>query len=345
MVAALPYLLGFHPEESIVLVGLRGHSEVVVTIRGDLPDPAAEPVGGRAMAAHLARSAVTDGVTHAVVIVVTRAGDPGSLPRRRLAEHTARALRGHGLTVLDQLCVRDGRYWSYTCADRGCCPPEGTVPPPVGGGSVAVGTVAAGRVVLPGRPALVATLEPARADPDLERAFGGAGSAQDALARRRGLAVAAAEGVTAIAAEVVRRADGGGVLTAGAVASHAVALALPAVRDGCLRWIGGPLSGAAESLWLELARRALPAYVAPAATILGMYAYARGDGAFARVCTDRALKCDPAYALAELLNDALDYGISPPDIVRMANSVVAALAGDGPAGGEPGCQPASGGDG
>jgi hypothetical protein len=72
-----------------------------------------------------------------------------------------------------------------------------------------------------------------------------------------------------------------------------------------------------------------------------MYAYARGDGAFARVCADRALECDPAYTLAGLLNDALDYGISPPDIVRMA----ASLLSEGLAGQEPGCQPASGGDG
>jgi hypothetical protein len=320
---------------------VRRHSDVALTIRGDLPQPGAEPAGAQAMAAQLARSASHEDITTAVVIVVTGAPDSGGLPRRRLAEHTARALRGHGLAVLDQICVRNGRWWSYTCTERACCPPEGNMPPAAVAAPLAAGAVAQGRVVLSGRPALVAILGPAPADPEAERAFAAAGSAQDALARRRGLAVAAADGLVAIAAEVTARAEGGGWLKTGAVASHAVALALPAVRDGCLRWIDGPLAGAAESLWLELARRALPAYTAPAATVLGMYAFARGDGAYARVCADRALECDPAYALAGLLNDALDYGITPPDIVRMATSLVSR----GVAGHKPGCQPATGGDG
>ncbi|MFD0787811.1 DUF4192 family protein, partial [Micromonospora azadirachtae] len=44
LLAAVPYLLGFHPADSVVVVAMRGR-RVVFAARADLPDPAEDPVG------------------------------------------------------------------------------------------------------------------------------------------------------------------------------------------------------------------------------------------------------------------------------------------------------------
>jgi hypothetical protein len=95
-------------------------------------------------------------------------------------------------------------------------------------------------------------------------------------------------------------------------------------------WIGGELAGAAEGLWLELVRRGVPPYAAAPAALLGLYAYGRGDGAFAGLCADRALASDPGYVLAGLIQEALDFGIAPEDITRIAAALVSGGEADVP---------------
>jgi hypothetical protein len=46
-------------------------------------------------------------------------------------------------------------------------------------------------------------------------------------------------------------------------------------------------------------------------TLLATYSWWHGDGALARVALDRALRCDPGYRLARLLELMLDEGIRP----------------------------------
>ena len=62
---------------------------------------------------------------------------------------------------------------------------------------------------------------------------------------------------------------------------------------------------------VTLAQHATDEHAAPILTVLAAYTWWHGDGALARVALDRALRCDPGYRLARLLELMLDEGIRP----------------------------------
>ena len=49
----------------------------------------------------------------------------------------------------------------------------------------------------------------------------------------------------------------------------------------------------------------------PALSVLASFTWWRGDGALARVALARALRCDPDYRLAQLLEQMVDLAIRP----------------------------------
>jgi hypothetical protein len=59
-----------------------------------------------------------------------------------------------------------------------------------------------------------------------------------------------------------------------------------------------------------LCRLAPDEHAAPVLTVLASHGWWRGDGIIARVALDRAVRCDPAYRLAVLLEQMLDLGLA-----------------------------------
>ena len=150
MVAAVPYLLGFHPADSVVVVAVRGR-RVVFAARGDLPAPGADP--GPA-ARHLAQVVARQDADAATVV--------GYGPAARVTgvvDAIGDALTAAGLVVLDALRVTEGRWFSYLCVEPSCCPPEGTSYDPAAS-QVSAAAVFAGQVALPDRAALAAQVSP-----------------------------------------------------------------------------------------------------------------------------------------------------------------------------------------
>src|SRR2546430_6256069 len=151
LLAIVPYLLGFHPADSAVVLGLRD-KKIIFQVRGDLPPPADVTV----FAEHYAEIVARQRATRAVVLgygagpVVT----PVVLALRA-------ALTGRGVPVVDVLRIADGRYWSYLCHEPTCCPPEGR-PYDVASSPVAAAAVVEGCVALPSRKALEGRLAPVR---------------------------------------------------------------------------------------------------------------------------------------------------------------------------------------
>lgn len=325
MVAAIPYLLGFHPRESVVAVGLRGRRRrVCLAIRLDLPPPPGERDAADLIAAHLRNARASQ----AVLVVITEdtpAGAPAPgpgprLPREALISTLRGALTGARIDIHDALCIRSGRWWSYTCADPACCPPEGL---PVPAGSVtalAAATAADGVVVLPDREALEQTVAPAepRPSPRRRRLFDAAAAAHRDEVAAVGAGAAKAAVVEELAALIERRAERSEPLPLEQAARIAAALTDLDTRDACIRWLTAPLADIAEGLWRELVRTAPPTYVAAPATLLALHAYARGDGAFARICANRALADDPTCAMARLVHVSLDRGLGPSQIRELA---------------------------
>ncbi|MFI6474769.1 DUF4192 domain-containing protein [Streptomyces sp. NPDC050516] len=133
---ALPYLMGFHPTDSVVLVALHGESgRFGGRVRVGLP---ASPQEWSDIAEQLADCLVTGSERRGPRpdgIVVFLCQDPSSggtgrevMDRLRpLAQRLRVACGGLDVPVLEALCISDGRYWSYCCPDTRCCPPEGNV--------------------------------------------------------------------------------------------------------------------------------------------------------------------------------------------------------------------------
>jgi hypothetical protein len=332
IITAIPYLLGFHPEESVVAVGLRGRrSRVCLTLRFDLPQratPDAAPSDSAPSESVLADLLVGQlrrgGAEQAVVVVLTEGGD-APMPRRELATALNSSLRRARIGVRDLLCVRGGRWWSYLCEEPECCPPEGRPVPESAPDALVAAMVVEGRVVHAGRDELAATVAAAPRDDEATwlRCFADA----EKQHRQRAVPAIARHTVLGEIETAVRaRAEASSHLPDEDAARFCVALTELELRDACLRWLDGPLADGAESLWRELVRAAVPPYAAAPATLLGLHAYARGDGTLAQICLGRALADDPVYTLALLVREGLDGGIPPAEIRKLAACVEAAEA-------------------
>jgi hypothetical protein len=328
LLAAVPYLLGFHPADSVVVVGLSG-TRVVFTARADLPPPEMPPDQAVALADQLGEVLAGQRVEVALIIGY---GEGSAVTRTVFPLRDA--LRGYGVSVGEMLRADDGRYWSYLCESVRCCPADGT-PYDVTRTEVAAAATYAGQVALPDRAALERSLTPvegaereamerateqaaqqaarepaAGREPDTDvdqNASEGHGSADpaDHGDRRRA-------GVRALTLAVRRYADGGR-LTDDELARLTLLLVHVDVRDLC--WaritVAGDRLDAHLQLWRDVTRRARADLVAAPATLLAYASWRSGNGALAWIAVQRALETNPAYSLARLLGQALDRALPP----------------------------------
>ena len=293
LLAAVPYLLGFHPAQSVVVVGISAR-QLTFAARADLP-PAGQPPGE--LADYLCDVVLRQDV-HAAMLV-------GYGPADRVEPVLLAIRQALPFPVYEVLRATDGRFWSYSCADPSCCSPEGT-PFDVTASEVAAAAAYSGAVALPDRAALAAQVAPID------------GPARDAMRRatecahRRlsGLTVGQAgrAGAEALSA-AVERYRAGGVLTDDEVASLTVLLRQLPVRDRAWDLITEPELHVA--LWTDIARRAEPDLVAPPASLLAFAAWRAGDGALSAVAVERALVAEPTYSMALLVGDMLFTGTPP----------------------------------
>jgi len=313
----LPHLLGFHPRESIVLIGLGGKSgrRVRMTARADIPPPEHD----RSMARMLAGKVSTARPVGALVLVVSEASDELAgnrhrLPHRHLVDETCRALERSGVLVADTVLVRGGRWWAYDRADPGV----GT-PLPGGVSELEVASIATGTVVAADRDDLAAVIgrPPGHDAPAMAAACAriGVGLSTDLL--DTGPEPVGLESWAAIMAGVDRCRVGASLripLADEDVARIVWGLRDVVVRDLALELALGDEPAAVEQLWTECTRRAPAPLDAAPATLLAVCAYLRGDGAMANIALDRALTSAPGYGLAGLLRDALDACVTPADL-------------------------------
>jgi hypothetical protein len=296
LLAAVPYLLGFHPSDSLVVIGL-ADARIVGMLRTDLPPP--EHTG--TVAGELTEVLVAHKVELALLIGYGTGArvTPGLAALRD-------ALYDAGIGIGEMLRTEDGRYWSYLCDSPDCCPPDGTPYDPAGTEIAAVATYA-GRVALPDRATLAGTVAPVEGRERIAAARAtdrvAAALPTDPGTRRR----CAGQKLTA----AVRCLAAGGHLSDDHVAHLALLARDIPVRD---RW-WARVAGAGEAIeahigvWTEVTRRARADLVPGPATLLAFAAWRTGDGSLARVAVDRALAADPGYNLASLLSRALDHAL------------------------------------
>jgi hypothetical protein len=294
LIAAVPYLLGFVPVDSLVVVVLGGsRHEVVLVQRGDLAGLTPR------VQAQLAGAARQSGGDSAAVILF---GDVGE---QAVAWSVGSRLEAAGIRLLDVLQVRDRRWTSLLCDDPTCCPPEGRPLPEVGT-TVGEATLAyLGLTVEPGRDQVADRLAPdpperrAAVRAELDRVPDGSPS----------------DGLDLVRAAIRRAPDGpvSPVLAAQCLA----AIADFRVRDCLLDTSVRADADAAARLWAELTRCAPDGSVAPAAVLVAAAAYVAGEGVLAAVALERAQSDDPDHVLAAQLSMLLANGFPPADIRRV----------------------------
>jgi hypothetical protein len=132
---ALPYLMGFHPDDSIVMVALHGgRGRFGGRLRLGIPSAREEwPDVARQLAECLVTgSEQRVGRPEGVIVFLCQEPSAGEKGRdvmerlRPLAQRLRTACGGLDVPVLEALCISDGRFWSYCCPDTRCCPEEGT---------------------------------------------------------------------------------------------------------------------------------------------------------------------------------------------------------------------------
>ncbi|MCK2217810.1 DUF4192 domain-containing protein [Actinomadura sp. ATCC 31491] len=299
ILAAIPYLVGFHPTSSLVVVGIDGgQAKMVVRWGLPLPPGTLDPVES------LFRR---EGVTEMVAIGY----GPGESVTPAMDEARRAAARA-GVRVGEALRAHEGRYWSYVCDLPSCCPAEGT-PYDSTSSRVAAEATVRGLVALPDRETLEHTLSPVtgpvrlamrRATSDAVNEVKTALAATpnlDAFTRRF-----VAEGLTRVRDALSAHTEGRRLSDAEA-ARLGLDLAVVRIRDEA--WTCMHESHAA--LWKDLTRRLEPRFAPPAASLLAMAAWRAGDSVLATVALERALAIDPGYSMAGLLMHAVQNLLSP----------------------------------
>lgn len=334
LLAAIPAMLGFCPERSLVVIGFAavgdgGRCAVRAVMRHDLPDSGIGPPDLEPLY-RIAGVCGREDFEFAVAVVIDEDESAGARRMHAyllevlwdfLSEHDVPLRESFELAALEA-----GSPWRGRRGDDGS---HGVLPDP-GASQLAATLVFEGRVIHPTRADLADVLRPddvedrrrlalllarARADSEPTSRPGApagspAGEVSDELAR-----VLFESVLTAIA-----RAESGEEFADRELVEIALALGVPTVRDALLGLALTEEAAAAERMWLRLARALPPPDCAEAATMFGFSAYTRGDGPLAGIALAEALGAHPGHRLARLLDEAMQRGVRPEAVTDLART-------------------------
>ncbi|HEV7933632.1 MAG TPA: DUF4192 domain-containing protein [Actinomadura sp.] len=337
VIAAVPYLLGFHPDDSLVVVGSGGPNGTCA-MRIDLP-PAGAATGpeGRAedIGEHLAEMLARNRFPMAVMVGYGPAGRVTPL-----IDAAGLALARRDVRVREALRVEGDRFWSYLCHDLECCPAEGTRFD-ISRSRVAAEATLEGHVALADRAELARTVAPLDGP--------ARGSMREATGRAERRLLGWIDADTEVT-DLQSRMIGEGLPFVRRVTDR-VGAGDPPLGDDEIAWLGVLLTQlrirdeawvrvdqdrieAHVGFWRGVVRRVEEPYVAAPACILAYAAYSSGDGGLANVALDRAVGADPDYSMAHLLHELMVSGIPPSAAgLRMTPADLAEAYGEGEGGG------------
>jgi hypothetical protein len=306
LVAALPYLLGFRPTDSVALVGTSATGSVPLvefTLRVDLPPPAEVAE----LAAELGEVVAAQGCDGVLLVVVGGGAGPGPEPPRvDVVEALAGVCSAAGAPAWARLWVAEvaaGVPWRCYCP-RGC---SGELPDPASS-PVAVAAVLAGRVTYADRAELERLVAPAETAALARRA---------ALLRRSAVhpVVPGPDALTELAGWVAHAEDRSPELSDDQVVRLCLMLRDQLLRDAAFGFAFGVSARAAERLWSALVRAAPDPDAAEAAVLLAHSALARGDGVLAGMALTRAQRARPGHRLSGMIQSALAAGCHPDELL------------------------------
>ena len=327
LLAVVPYLLGFNPTNSIMVMCLRDH-QLGLTQRLDLPPPDRAPD----VASALLPSLITEKPDAVILIGYEDHEGDSLLSLKALTE----ALQSHAMTIHDRIVVRDGRWRSVDCHNPTCCPPEGRpVPEPADVSGVISEFVGRGVAPHSNRESLARQVEAGPQAAAVSKVMRSREKAGGCPPVPRHELFAAWPRILNSDAPIISVED---------AAMAAMSLTDIEIRDGLVAWLCpgtldlDELSQEIQNLLSGLQKDSGDTHIDPASTgaqnglqdrliglcamfpddlaapalsVLASFVWWRGDGAMTRVALARALRCNPEYRLAQLLEQMVDLAIRP----------------------------------
>jgi len=307
LLAAIPFLIGYHPHNSLVMVSLKDDA-VGMAMRIDLPSEIARE-GYDLLVSHLVREEAE------AALIVAYAEENSADPENILINISAALVRA-GIDIKESLIVRNNRFRSMLCSDLTCCPPEGTQVPDLDSSRIAAEHVIAGHPMpFENVDGLVQSIAAVRTSfetgwQDEVQEFWISSDTEEIRDLQR-------DGATAIIDLVGEYRQSRGAEDRELVARVIGRMSDIQVRDFAL---GSHSEETAEfywAMWRDLLRIAPRGFVAPIACLFAAMAYERGEGALAHKALDRALHDDDQYSLALLLRRVFTAGWPPHSFTAM----------------------------
>lgn len=341
---ALPYLMGFYPDDSVVLVALHGdRGRFGGRVRLGIPtDTTQWPDVADQLADCLVNAGKErDARPEAILVYLCQEPAQGESGKdvkdrlRPLAQRLRTACGALDVPVLEALCLSNGRFWSYCCPDFRCCPAEGTPMVMPGTSVMAAAAAYAGMQVRGSLKEMEARLTPrtGRRAVEQEKTLDTAAGALVPRMLERDGAAAVRQNTLALAGAMIHRfrqdtpsgsnrardACDDALITDAEAADLILGLQDRVTRDRAAEWMDGSAAAPALRLWRALARRCAGGYaehaVAPL-TLAGWVCWSTEDGPSARVALSCALSLDPEYTFAQLLHRAINEGLDPEPLRR-----------------------------
>lgn len=311
LIAALPAVLGFVPEQSLTLVTIEDGSLASV-MRADLSEELPDAI---VQMTEVAAASGPDGV---VAVIVDEHGpscrtcldDHRQLVAYLEVELNDRDIELRGAYVVDRLQA-GGRWRGVDDRWSG----SGTIEDPMSS-PMAAAAVLDGRRLYARRSelqAVVALVDPAHAE-RLRAAMRSAehdGALRPDVDARRDVEHALA---------MVRSVADGAMPSDDDLARLGCGFTDPRVRDTLYALAVGREANRAEALWVLLARTLPDPWRVEALVLLAFSAYVRGDGPLAGVSLLAALRCDGEHRMARMLDQALQTGMRPEQIRELAQT-------------------------
>ncbi|WP_028658746.1 DUF4192 domain-containing protein [Nocardioides insulae] len=303
LLALVPVVLGFEPEDSIVMLAVRArtpfHARLDLPHGDDLPDAVAALLG----------PARQHGVGRVVLILYTGR----ETTARRFRRLVRPAFRGEGIEIVDLMRVHDGRWFSLS-GHPGV--PEHGVPFDVATHPFRVEAVAAGEVLASSRGEIAARLRPD--PPGVEAVSAALEDLFGASARACGQVGGPLAGDppdmsgTELRETLRRHAEAGDRIDD--LTAARILVAVSRADPGGRAWVGLTAQQASRHvrLWGDLLRRAPTPLDGPAAAVLAALAWVAGRGALAWCAVDRSRERCVDHPLTDLVALLLEHAVPPP---------------------------------
>jgi len=310
LLATVPYLLGFNPEKSLVIVAVKGqHDQVVVSMTLDLPDKI-EDLDAKFMI-NLKETLKRSGADGLVAIFYVETNPQGlqSISDLLMTEISTE------FHVRDILWACEGNWASYLCSDASCCPKEGRKLEIDKPSITQTELVLAGRSVASKRSDLSNFLKITTVNQDLipilsqfarQKAKAEHSQTLEKWESSQFKFLTSKKAVQDLDLKLSARLLFGltDIPIRDALLAHHIDLAQ--INEDPNQY----LFQIAQN-WAEVAKLSPETFRPPICTCVAVFMWQAGEGILARSAIEFALAQDPQFHLAKLINNALDSGMPP----------------------------------